>query len=84
MSKTTKKTIRRKFEGVVVSDKGDKTIVVEVKRTKLHPKYVKRYITSRKYKVHDEKYRQWKYKAKPAFWRLIRLVSPYLSPGDQR
>lgn len=44
---------KRKFAGVVVSDKNDKTIVVEVKRTKLHPKYLKRYIVTKKYKVHD-------------------------------
>ncbi len=49
----TKKVIKRKFEGVVVSDKNDKTIIVEIKTTKLHPKYFKRYIVSRKYKVHD-------------------------------
>jgi small subunit ribosomal protein S17 len=48
-----KKIIRRKFEGVVVSDKTDKTIVVTVTTTKLHPKYFKRYISTKKYKVHD-------------------------------
>jgi len=45
--------IKRTFEGVVVSDKSDKTIVVEVSKTKLHPKYLKRYVVSKKYKVHD-------------------------------
>jgi small subunit ribosomal protein S17 len=49
-----KNIIKRKFSGQVVSDKGDKTIVVVVKSTRLHPKYLKRYITSKKYKVHDE------------------------------
>lgn len=52
---TTKKLIRKKFSGVVVSDKSDKTIVVKVDRVKVHPKYNKRYKVSRKYKVHDEK-----------------------------
>ena len=33
----------------------DKTIVVQVDRTVLHPKYQKRYIRSRRFKVHDEK-----------------------------
>jgi small subunit ribosomal protein S17 len=47
--------IRKKFDGVVVSDKMDKTIVVKVERVKIHPKYLKRYVVSRKYKVHDEK-----------------------------
>ncbi len=55
-NKTTKpEVIRRKFNGVVVSDKSDKTIVVKVETVKVHPKYKKRYTISRKYKVHDEK-----------------------------
>lgn len=51
---TTKKIIRKKFNGVVTSDKGDKTIVVSVERVKMNEKYQKRYIVSKKYKVHDE------------------------------
>lgn len=47
--------IHRKFSGVVVSDKMDKTVVVKVETTKVHPKYGKRYVESVKYKVHDEK-----------------------------
>jgi small subunit ribosomal protein S17 len=47
--------ISRKFNGVVVSDKNDKTIIVKVESVKKHPKYQKRYISSRRYKVHDEK-----------------------------
>lgn len=47
--------IKKKFQGVVVSDKMDKTIVVKVDNVKVHPKYKKRYTVSRKYKVHDEK-----------------------------
>lgn len=54
MEKDTK-VIRKKFEGTVVSNGGDKTIVVAVKSTKLHPKYLKRFVTTKKYKVHDEK-----------------------------
>ncbi len=50
---TTKK-VKRTFTGTVVSDKMDKTIVVRVDRTKVHPKYKKRYTVSKKYKVHDE------------------------------
>lgn len=45
----------RVFQGVVVSDKMQKTIVVRVDRAKQHPKYRKYFIVSRKYKVHDEK-----------------------------
>jgi len=47
--------INRKFTGVVVSDKMDKTIVVSVENTKIHKKYEKRYTINKKYKVHDEK-----------------------------
>jgi small subunit ribosomal protein S17 len=50
--KTTKKSV---FQGVVVSDKMKKTIVVRVDRMKIHPKYLKQYKQSRKFKVHDEK-----------------------------
>jgi len=50
-----KKTIKRKFNGVVVSDKMNKTIVVRVERVQVHKKYKKRYTVSKKYKVHDEK-----------------------------
>lgn len=49
------KTIKRKFSGVVTSDKMNKTRVVEVVSVKIHPKYKKRYKVSKKFKVHDEK-----------------------------
>lgn len=49
-----KELISRKFNGIVVSDKSAKTIVVNVESVKIHPKYQKRYTVSRKYKVHDE------------------------------
>lgn len=40
--------------GKVISDKMDKTIVVEVKRTYTHPLYHKVMHAKKKYKVHDE------------------------------
>ncbi|HNV44771.1 MAG: 30S ribosomal protein S17 [Spirochaetes bacterium] len=47
-------THRKYFQGVVVSDKMDKTIVVKVETTKMHPIY-KKYIKKwKKYKVHDQ------------------------------
>ena len=49
------KIIKRKFSGIVVSDKMDKTIVVRVETVKCDPKYKKRYTVVKKYKVHDEK-----------------------------
>lgn len=47
--------IKRKFQGIVISNKSDKTIVVRVDSVKVHPKYKKRYTVSQKYQVHDEK-----------------------------
>lgn len=49
-TKVNKKTL----EGVVVSDKMDKTIVVSVTRFEKHPKYKKYVKMSKKYKAHDE------------------------------
>lgn len=46
---------KRRFKGVVVSHRMDKTAVVKVQEIKVHPKYGKRYKVSEKYKVHDEK-----------------------------
>lgn len=42
-----------KKKGIVVSDKMDKTIVVAVQSLKTHPKYLKKYRSTKKYKVHD-------------------------------
>jgi small subunit ribosomal protein S17 len=42
-----------KKKGIVVSDKMDKTIVVAVQSLKTHPKYLKKYMSTKKYKVHD-------------------------------
>ena len=47
-------TIRRAFTGVVTSNKMEKTIVVRVDRTLVHPKYGKRYVRSEKFHVHAE------------------------------
>ena len=41
------------FEGKVVSDKMDKTIVAEIVRTYMHPQFLKTVRTTKKYKVHD-------------------------------
>ena len=46
---------RRILQGVVVSDKGQKTIVVRVDRTYLHPLLQKTLRKSKKYHAHDEK-----------------------------
>lgn len=46
---------RTTLQGVVVSDKMAKTIVVEVETHKKHAKYLKRVKYSNKYYAHDEK-----------------------------
>jgi small subunit ribosomal protein S17 len=45
---------KRILEGVVVSDKGEKTVVVKVERTLLHPLLKKTVRSSKKYHAHDE------------------------------
>lgn len=47
------KRFKRKLNGVVVSDKTDKTIVVSVTRRFKHPKYSKFISLSKKYHAHD-------------------------------
>jgi small subunit ribosomal protein S17 len=45
---------KRILQGVVVSDKNDKTIVVEVERRFTHPLLKKTVRRSKKYHAHDE------------------------------
>jgi len=45
---------KRVLQGVVVSDKNDKTIVVEVERRFTHPLFKKTVRRSKKYHAHDE------------------------------
>lgn len=45
---------RKVYQGIVVSDKMDKTIVVEIATRKSHPKYKKQMKYSTKFKAHDE------------------------------
>ena len=51
--KNNSKILARK-RGTVVSDKMAKTIVVAVTEFKTHPKYRKKYKSTKNYKVHDE------------------------------
>lgn len=54
MNKNTGTKNRKKIDGVVVSDKMDKTVVVNVQRFVKHKKYGKFYKIDKKYKAHDE------------------------------
>ena len=54
MSEEKKYRQRKSLSGVVVSDKMDKTIVVQIEQMVMHPFY-KKYVRRRlKYKAHDE------------------------------
>ena len=46
--------MKNKLKGKVVSDKQDKTVVVEVTDVKKHPRYEKRYEVHNTFKAHDE------------------------------
>ncbi len=45
---------KKKLEGIVVSDKMQKTVVVEVQSLKKHPKYLRYFKVHNRYKAHDE------------------------------
>ncbi len=45
---------KRILQGVVVSDKNDKTVVVQVERRYMHPLLKKTVRRSKKYHAHDE------------------------------
>ena len=49
-----KRNDRKVREGIVVSDKMDKTVVVAEATMKLHKLYKKRLKATKKYKAHDE------------------------------
>jgi small subunit ribosomal protein S17 len=79
------KTIRqREREGVVVSDRMDKTIVVLVKSVKPHAKYSKVIRTTSRLKAHDEEneakvgdtvlVRECRPLSKDKTWRLIKVL----------
>ena len=81
---------KRILQGTVVSDKGDKTVVVKVERRVKHPLYAKIIRLSKKYHAHDEGN---EYKAgetvrieetrpisKQKTWRVIDRVDTHTKP----
>ncbi len=44
---------KRKLQGEIVNTRMNKTVVVRIDRTRIHPLYHKRYIVSKKFHVHD-------------------------------
>lgn len=83
---------RRTIEGVVTSDKMDKTITVEVVRTYRHPKYMKYIRVNKKYHAHDEKgeakagdrveLMACRPMSKTKRWRLVRIVERGVLTAD--
>ncbi len=72
------------LQGIVASDKMNKTIVVEIRQRKLHPLY-KKYVTrSKRVKAHDEtndahigdtvRVEECRPLSKEKHWRLIEIV----------
>lgn len=47
--------MKRKLQGLVVSDKMAKTRVVAISRLKKHKRYLKYYKVTNRFKAHDEK-----------------------------
>lgn len=54
MTKNNEPVKKRKIIGTIVSDKMSKTRVVAVASLKKHPKYLKYYKVTTKFKAHDE------------------------------
>ncbi len=54
LKETTKRSLRKEVEGVVSSNKMDKTVVVAVTTQKRHPQYKKYIKRTKKYIAHDE------------------------------
>ncbi|WP_067142338.1 30S ribosomal protein S17 [Oceanivirga salmonicida] len=75
---------RKIREGVVVSDKMDKTIVVVEETMKLHKLYKKRVKFSKRYKAHDEnneckvgdkvRIMETRPLSKDKTWRLVKVI----------
>jgi small subunit ribosomal protein S17 len=45
---------KKLLQGTIVSDKMQKTVVVQVESIKVHPKYKRRYRMHKNFKAHDE------------------------------
>ncbi|HEX2897739.1 MAG TPA: 30S ribosomal protein S17 [candidate division Zixibacteria bacterium] len=84
MTETTARNTRKVRIGKVVSDKGNKSIVVRVDRTVRHPLYFKPVRTYSKFYAHDEKNEahigdvvrimETRPISKTKHWRLVEIV----------
>ena len=62
---------RRVYRGTVVSDKPEKTIIVEINTSRRHPLYGKRIKYTKRFAAHDENN-----EAKQAFTTALQQLSP--------
>lgn len=81
---TVERNNRKVREGIVVSDKMDKTIVVAIKDKTKHPLYKKTINTTKKLKAHDEnneagigdkvEIMETRHLSRDKCWRLVKVV----------
>lgn len=80
-----RENFRKERVGIVLSDKMQKTIVVQIRRKALHPEYGKVIEKAAKFKVHDEKNQaktgdrvrivETRPLSKDKRWRLVEVIS---------
>lgn len=86
------KTIR-KIIGVIVSDKMDKTRVIEIREKRAHPIYQKTFAVTRKIKAHDQENQyhlgdkveitETKPFSKTKAWQISKLISSPLNSSEK-
>ena len=92
MTDSSNKTKQRKVRtGVVISNKMDKTVVVEVSRTVIHPVYKKFVRRRKRFMVHDEENRcrigdevmivETRPLSRQKNWRVRKIVREAALPG---
>lgn len=75
----------RSLRGTIVSSKMSKTVVVRVDRLKKHPKYLKYYRISRRFKVHVDNEKEYSFGdvvvmeetrpfSKEKRWKVVKLI----------
>lgn len=84
MESTIERNHRKVREGIVVSDKMDKTVVVLVAENKKHPVIGKIVRTSKKFKAHDEnnecgigdrvEIAETRHLSKDKYFRVVRII----------
>ncbi len=84
MENNMERNLRKVREGIVVSDKMDKTVVVEVRENKKHPLIGKIVRTTKKFKAHDEnnecgigdrvEIAETRHYSKDKYFRVVRII----------